>query len=83
MNEGYSDKLVALRYEIEVGEGRLSVIDGVVADLFVLSGDHLASDLLLMLSDAAKYDEGDVFPNPRRGKLRRSGLCRGGASCLS
>ena len=58
MNGTYSRELQALRYEIETGGARPSIIDACVDTLLAEGGKSLAADLLLMLSDKADNDDG-------------------------
>jgi len=58
MNEAYEHKLADLRREIETEGARPAVIDASVSELWADGGEHLARDLLSLLSDSAKHDEG-------------------------
>ena len=58
MNEAYEHKLADLRREIETEGARPAVIDAAVSELWADGGQHLARDLLSLLSDSAAHDEG-------------------------
>jgi hypothetical protein len=58
MSEAYEHSLADLRREIETGGARPAVIDTAVNELLANSNERLPSDLLSLLSDRAKYDEG-------------------------
>lgn len=58
MNATYDQCIADLRREIETGGARPAVIDIAVNDLLEERREQLPSDLLSLLTDSAKYDEG-------------------------
>ena len=58
MSEEYEYHLADLRREIATSGARPAVIDIAVSELLAYDDERLSSDLLLLLSDSAKHDEG-------------------------
>lgn len=58
MSEAYTYKLADLRREIETEGARPTAIDTALSELLADDHEHLARDLLSLLSDRAKHDEG-------------------------
>lgn len=58
MSENYEHYLADLKFEIETGGARPSVIDIAVNELVKRGDERLPRDLLSLLSDSAEYDEG-------------------------
>jgi hypothetical protein len=58
MSEAYEHWLANLRREIETGGARPAVIDAAVNELLADGDERLPGNLLSLLSDSAKYDEG-------------------------
>jgi len=58
MGERYKSRLADLRREVQTEGARPWVIDTLVTELLVERDDRLANDLLSLLSDNARSDEG-------------------------
>lgn len=54
----YEKILAELRHEIESGGASPAVIDGAINKLLSFADERFSRDMLLLLSDGAKYDEG-------------------------